>query len=93
MPAPELVIVQSASDFMLNPNDSSQVNFTITYDISFVPDENALPQQQQATISIPVASFSKANVKAAVEAHIIAAVAGLGGTITASRIFTLADMA
>jgi hypothetical protein len=92
MPAPPLVIVQRFSDFMLDPTDATRIVFTISYDIAFVPNENALPQARQDEISLPIAGLSKNVVKAASEARIIAEVAGLGGTIVAGRIFTVADL-
>jgi len=92
MPAPSLAIVQCFKNFELDPSDSTRIQYLVEYDLSFVPDETAPPQSQQATISLPIAGLSKAVVKTATQDRIIAEVAALGGSITAARIFTVADL-
>jgi hypothetical protein len=92
MPAPPLVIVQKFSDFILDPTNSNNVVFTVSYDIAFVPDETAVPLARQDEISLPIAGFSKNTVRAASEDRMIAEVAALGGTLTPGRIFSVADL-
>jgi len=89
---PALVIVQEFKNFELDPSDSTRIQFLVEYDISFVPDETAPPQSQQATINVAVEGFSKAVVRAATQNYIIGAVTALGGSITVSQIFTVADL-
>lgn len=92
MAASPIVVVQNFSNFLLDPNDATRAVFTVTYDISFVPDENAPPKSRQDEISLSSSNLSKNTVRVAAENRIIAEVANLGATIAAGAIFTVADL-
>ena len=92
MAADPLVIVKDISNFSLDPNNPTRIVFLVSYDISFVPNENSPQLARQDEISIATSNFSKTTVRQETTNRIIAEVGLLGGIITGSRIFTVGDL-
>jgi hypothetical protein len=84
-----LAVVTAINDIIADPNNANNTVFIWTHKLLFC---GPVPLEEQGEASVDNAS-TKNQIKAAINAAIVASVAAKGFSITDQRILTIADIA
>lgn len=89
MAGPLAILIQLI-DFNTDPNNASNVLVDFEFQLLFCGPDGPLEEQGQISIAD---TSTKAQIKSAVNAQIVASAASKGFTLPTTRIFTVADIA